>query len=169
MTKNRLDQIKNRTIMYTNQIDTLKALGLPTTRDELFQHFKTTFEPLYIAATLHDKDIGLDGSTVKPHFHVGMRFENPISITAQAKKINDRYQNFIALDGINRNNTINMMSYLTHQTRDSQSKFQYSPHDVKANFNYPEWLGMSGGSIAISRKAEINILLKEFGDDENVV
>ncbi|EHT2878594.1 plasmid replication protein [Enterococcus faecalis] len=167
MIQNPLEQIKSRTIMYTNQVDRLESLGLPTTCDELLVYFQTLFTPVEsIAIILHDKDISPDGSTAEPHFHIAMKFENPRSLMALSNKLSDRPQNFTVFNKKGRNNYNNMMSYLTHRTTESQAKYQYSPHDVKANFNYPEWLELIGGSITIARKVEINTLLEEFGHEK---
>ncbi|WEG73493.1 Rep family protein [Vagococcus intermedius] len=165
MTKNPIDDLKSRTIMYENQIEHLEKLGLPTTRDELFEYFKQVYKPKNIAVILHDKDLNENGEYAKPHFHVSMSFENPMSLVAQANKINDVHQNFTAFNRQGRYNFENLFSDLCHRTKKSQSKFQYPPHDVRASFDYPEWLEQTKSSVSISRTVEINNLLEDFGQE----
>ena len=84
------------------------------------------------AGILHDKD-----SREKPHIHVFMHFANGREVVAIAKKLNIAPQYIEKWDdGID-----NGFAYLIHRTPKAKNDYQYSPHEVIANFSYIDWLG----------------------------
>ncbi|MCM1149597.1 MAG: Rep family protein [Butyricicoccus sp.] len=90
-------------------------------------------KPESYGAILHDKDTG-----EAPHIHIFMHFSNPREIQSLAKKLH------IAPQYINKwdENEANGYLYLCHRTKTAQQKgdYQYDPAEVKASFNYVDWL-----------------------------
>lgn len=81
----------------------------------------------FYAIGVHDKDNEL------PHFHAMLTFSKPTTIWAVAKalKVEPQYVNKF------RSTSTNAYLYLVH--RNDQTKFQYSPEDIVANFDYVEF------------------------------
>jgi len=158
--KNAVEEIKSRSILYTNQLDNLEKLNLPSDKEGLYQYFKKKFQPIDLAVILHDSDLNIAGEKVEPHYHIAMRFENPRYLTAMASEIDDRIQNFSVKKG---SNYKSMFSYLCHRTKNAEHKFQYDPHQVRASFDYPLWLSQNSKEVDMSRKQQIKRFLNEFG------
>lgn len=78
----------------------------------------------------HDKDILPSGEIKPPHFHAVLTFKNATTINSIAKAIGvaPQYVNKI------KSTTKTAQLYLVH--RNNSEKYQYSPEDVKANFDY---------------------------------
>ena len=99
--------------------------------DKLFARLNEIGAERY-AGILHDKD-----SREKPHIHVFMHFANGREVVAIAKKLNIAPQYIEKWDdGID-----NGFAYLIHRTPKAKNDYQYSPHEVIANFSYIDWLG----------------------------
>ena len=105
--------------------------------NRLFQNIKYSeltdvLKPIRFAGILHDKDIGSDGTAVAPHIHLILQFESARSLNNLAKLTSQPIQCFEQWRGsIN-----NAYSYLVHHTSSDQDKYQYSPKEVIANFDY---------------------------------
>ncbi|WP_321388408.1 Rep family protein [uncultured Enterococcus sp.] len=160
MKKNAIEELKSRSIMYTNQLENIQKLGLPIDKEALFEHFSEVYQPIDIAIILHDSDLNAYGEKQAKHYHIAMRFDNPRHLTALASEINDHIHNFSIKKG---SNYKSMFSYLCHRTKTSEHKFQYNPHSVRANFNYPQWLSQVSGEVSTTRKTQIKRFLNEFG------
>ena len=89
-------------------------------------------KPLRFAGILHDKDIGQDGNLVAPHIHLVLQFESARSLNNLAKLTKQPIQCFEQWRG----SVNNAYSYLVHHTESNQDKYQYSPKEVIANFDY---------------------------------
>lgn len=90
------------------------------------------------AYIVHDKDQTADGVLKASHVHVVMKFENPRSLQAIGKIFHDSPQ-YVELPKT-RNAFANMLSYLVHRSKGANTKFQYDPEAVTANFDYPDAL-----------------------------
>lgn len=120
--------VKARNVMFVQQIDYFKTPNIQAIIKELTDVLK----PIRFAGILHDKDIGSDGTTVAPHIHLILQFESARSLNNLAKLTSQPIQCFEQwLGSIN-----NAYSYLVHHTSSDQDKYQYSPKEVIANFDY---------------------------------
>ena len=114
--------------MFVQQIDYFKTSNIQSIIKELTDVLK----PIRFAGILHDKDIGSDGTAVAPHIHLILQFESARSLNNLAKLTSQPIQCFEQWRGsIN-----NAYSYLVHHTSSDQDKYQYSPKEVIANFDY---------------------------------
>ena len=114
--------------MFVQQIDYFKTSNIQSIIKELTDVLK----PIRFAGILHDKDIGSDGTAVAPHIHLILQFESARSLNNLAKLTKQPIQCFEQWRGsIN-----NAYSYLVHHTSSDQDKYQYSPKEVIANFDY---------------------------------
>ena len=135
-----------KNMMYTQQV---KYSPFRTTQ-EAYDYCNKVLKPKKLAVILHDKDIDDKGEPVEPHFHIMMSFENERSVNNVAKLIGDKPQYIEFYTG--RNAAENGFSYLIHRTKDSQSKFQYEPSEVTANFEYQDYV--DGISKEVTTKNE---------------
>lgn len=120
--------VKARNVMFVQQIDYFKTPNIQAIIKELTDVLK----PIRFAGILHDKDIGIDGTAVAPHIHLILQFESARSLNNLAKLTSQPIQCFEQWRGsIN-----NAYSYLVHHTSSDQDKYQYSPKEVIANFDY---------------------------------
>lgn len=120
--------VKARNVMFVQQIDYFKTSSIQSIIKELTDVLK----PIRFAGILHDKDIGSDGTAVAPHIHLILQFESARSLNNLAKLTSQPIQCFEQWRGsIN-----NAYSYLVHHTSSDQDKYQYSPKEVIANFDY---------------------------------
>lgn len=120
--------VKARNVMFVQQIDYFKTSNIQSIIKELTDVLK----PIRFAGILHDKDIGSDGTAVAPHMHLILQFESARSLNNLAKLTSQPIQCFEQWRGsIN-----NAYSYLVHHTSSDQDKYQYSPKEVIANFDY---------------------------------
>ena len=120
--------VKARNVMFVQQIDYFKTPNIQAIIKELTDVLK----PIRFAGILHDKDIGSDGIAVAPHIHLILQFESARSLNNLAKLTSQPIQCFEQWRGsIN-----NAYSYLVHHTSSDQDKYQYSPKEVIANFDY---------------------------------
>lgn len=121
-------KIRTRQAMYVQKVDRLKTSldGLPKLLNSL-----NVIEWAYI---IHDKDKHPDGSEVTPHIHIVLKFLHPQVIDNIAKKFKDKPEYFEVWNGrIN-----NAYSYLLHRTNEAKEKFQYSPTEVVASFDFEQ-------------------------------
>ena len=120
--------VKARNVMFVQQIDYFKTSNIQSIIKELTDVLK----PIRFAGILHDKDRGSDGTAVAPHIHLILQFESARSLNNLAKLTSQPIQCFEQWRGsIN-----NAYSYLVHHTSSDQDKYQYSPKEVIANFDY---------------------------------
>lgn len=118
---------------------------MPMPIDQLYEkakHAKGLVELCYI---LHDKDRKEDGSLKTPHYHMSMYFDHRKTVNSVAKMLESKPQQ-IEIMTQQGQSTIdaknNAFAYLCHRTKNAQEqgKYQYSPDEVVANFDYPKWL-----------------------------
>lgn len=129
MSDNKNCRARAKNMMYTQSIKHLPA--------KTIEHLTELLEglaPKKYALILHDSDIDEKGKPVDGHVHVMMSFENARSVNSVAKELGDKPQYLEMWKG----KAENGYSYLIHATKDSISKYQYPPENVKANFNYLE-------------------------------
>lgn len=128
--------------MFTQQLKHLNC-----TQDNLIKEVNQLPYIDQFALIVHDKDTKQDGMLVQPHIHLVLCFTQRMRITQIAKALEQKAQYFEIMT--KRGNDLetsrnNAMAYLIHQTIQAkqQGKYQYSPSEVIANFDY--------GSIAIA-------------------
>lgn len=120
--------VKARNVMFVQQIEFYNSFNLQDIINDMINILK----PIRFAGILHDKDIGEDGKTVKPHIHLVLQFESARSLNNLAKLTGQPVQCFEQWRG----SVNNAYSYLVHHTESNQDKYQYSPKEVIANFDY---------------------------------
>ena len=98
---------------------------------------------------------------VRQHFHVVLKFENAHTITSIAKLFKDEKQYVQIWNG----RIENAWSYLLHKTSGARSKFQYSPDDVTANFDFAKEIKKIEDKVKQS-KANINAEIQSYTDGE---
>lgn len=98
------------------------------------QRIKTLTNIKKYAIIIHDKDLLDNGEPKKKHFHCILTFSNSTTseIVAKTLKVEEQYVNKI------RTTTKSAMLYLVH--RNNPEKYQYSPEQVVANFDYLEYI-----------------------------
>ena len=114
--------------MYTQQMAYLPA----KTIDNLIDVIERVVKPAKYAVILHDSDTDDNGQPKPAHTHVMLSFKNARSVNAIAKALKDKPQYIEKWKG----NAGNGYSYLIHATKEAKDKYQYSPNDVHANFDY---------------------------------
>jgi len=119
---------KARNIMFVQQIEYFQSSNL----QDIIEYMTNTLKPIRFAGILHDKDIGQDGNLVAPHIHLVLQFESARSLNNLAKLTKQPIQCFEQWRG----SVNNAYSYLVHHTESNQDKYQYSPKEVIANFDY---------------------------------
>ena len=140
-----------KNMMYTQQIRHLPDGGI----EQLIKRVEDT-NPKKYAWIVHDKDVNEQGEPVEDHVHLMLSYENARSINNIAKTLGDEPQRIEIWKG----KAENGYSYLIHATKDSINKYQYSPAEVTANFNYQEEMRRITEEVERSRQAaNIKILL----------
>lgn len=144
------NRIRAKNMMYTQQLK-----HLPTKSVENLIGEVEKINPKKYALIVHDKDINESGEHVEDHVHMMMSFDNARSIRSISKALKDKPQSIEMWKG----KAENGYSYLIHATKDSINKYQYSPIDVKANFNYVEEIRRITEEVEKSRQMTNSILL----------
>lgn len=150
---------------------TLKCKHMMYTQDMLHLPAKNLEEMLDIvnkigadkyAGIIHDKDIDDKGNPVSPHVHIMMSFTNARSVNNIAKLINDKPQYIESWHGYSSNG----YAYLVHATTTAKAKgkYQYSPTEVIANFDYLSELVKYQHTDKGSEQKNINTMLDLLGD-----
>ena len=83
---------------------------------------------------LHDKDILPSGKPKPPHFHAVLTFSNAKSIKNIADTIG------VEMQYVEKIRTTTKSARLYHIHRNNPEKYQYSPEDVHANFDYVSYV-----------------------------
>lgn len=122
--------------MFTQQMEHLNC-----STEELIEKVKSLPYINQYALITHDKDTKEDGSPVNPHIHLVMCFNQRVRITTIAKELDQKEQYFEIMTKRGKGletSCNNAMAYLIHQTSQAkqQGKYQYSPSEVIANFDY---------------------------------
>lgn len=125
--KNNKMSNRSKIMMYTQQMSHLPA----QTVDNLVEQIEKKLTPEKYALILHDKDIDDKSQPVEPHVHAMFRYTNARSIKNVAKILGDKPQYIEYWDNFD-----NGLSYLIHATDNALTKHQYSPTEVRANFDY---------------------------------
>ena len=120
--------VKARNVMFVQQIEYFQSSNL----QDIIEYMTNILKPHRFAGILHDKDIGQDGNLVAPHIHLVLQFESARSLNNLAKLTKQPIQCFEQWRG----SVNNAYSYLVHHTESNQDKYQYSPKEVIANFDY---------------------------------
>lgn len=132
--------------MFVQQIEYFQSSNL----QDIIEYMTNTLKPIRFAGILHDKDIGQDGNLVTPHIHLVLQFESARSLNNLAKLTKQPIQCFEQWRG----SVNNAYSYLVHHTVSNQDKYQYSPKEVIANFDYLLLLDTIEKNV--SKRYEIN-------------
>lgn len=149
---------KVRQVMYVQQLDKMKI-----TINQLDTSLKKSgAEFAYI---IHDKDKHEDGTKVKDHIHVVVKFTNPRSLNSIAKLFKDKQQYVEIVKGENGYN--NALGYLCHRTLNAISKFQYDPKDVVADFDYVKRLKLIQAKVHKSTSKDgVNKQIAAYANSE---
>ena len=109
------------------------------------------------AYILHNKDVNEKQEHVRDHLHLILKYSNPQSIDHVAKIFNDQTQYIEIWNGrIN-----NAYSYLIHATNNAKNKYQYSPKEVIASFDFEKKLKEIQTHIS-SKKVNIEKVLNDY-------
>lgn len=147
--------IRARQFMYTQDLD-----HLPFKKEDL----KTLLEKSSAeewAYILHDKDIGKNGKTIRPHFHVVMKFKDAKTISRVAKLFNDK-QEYIE---VWRNTIGNAYSYLIHETSNAKDKHHYDPIEVVSSFDFETKIKQIRKKVAKLSKKDIDDLIDDYSNE----
>lgn len=144
------NRTKAKNMMYMQQ---LKHLPTETIDNLIIEVEKTN--PKKYALIVHDKDKDEQGEPVEEHVHLMISYENGRSVKNTAKKLKDKPQYIQIWNG----KAENGYSYLIHATKDSITKYQYSPSEVRANFNYQEEIRRITEKVEKSRQLKNSELL----------
>ena len=82
------------------------------------------------AYILHDKDAKPDGSTKAPHWHIMIRFKNPVPTESLCAWFNIKPQMIEKIKGT----FGDAVAYLTH--RNKPEKYQYLDEEIKSNYDF---------------------------------
>lgn len=139
-------KIRSRIYMYVQQVSLLPFGDEGALQTRLKSLVKDGVIENY-ALILHNQDKKEEGEKIKPHYHVWLYSNNRISIGKIAKSLGDNEQQFESMT--KRGNSLrssaeNSLLYLIHGTFNSQDKYQYSAENVKANFNYQDFITKLG-------------------------
>lgn len=136
--------IRSNAYMYVQQVDSLplaKGQSLAKKVDALIKRVKSVPEIKRYALIVHDKDSDEDGNTIKPHIHVMLELDKQRSVNKIAKALDDSSERLESMTKkYKRHGTENGYAYLIHRTQGAEKKYQYSPEEVKANFDYPKYI-----------------------------
>lgn len=124
---------RSRQYMYVQDLEHLKVCPSD------FKDILITSGALEWAFINHDKDRKPDGSLVRPHYHVVIKFDYPQTLEKVAKMFKDKPEYIEIWKGrIN-----NAYEYLVHETdsaRTNPLKYHYSPNEVVASFDFKKKL-----------------------------
>lgn len=147
--------IRSRQFMYTQDLD-----HLPFKKEDL----KTILEKSSVeewAYILHDKDIDKDGKTIRPHFHVVLKFKDAKTISRVAKIFNDK-QEYIE---VWKNTIGNAYSYLIHETSKAKDKHHYEPTEVISSFDFETRIKQIRKKVAKPSKKDIDDLIDDYSNE----
>lgn len=126
---------EKKRLRFVNMMVEQQICHLGMSLDEYKDKVKTLSASRY-ATVVHDCDTKTDGAPVEPHVHTALHFSNAREISAVAKKLGLPPQCINKWDG----DQEALFAYLCHRTAGAKGRFQYSPADVDANFDYVSWL-----------------------------
>ena len=147
---------KCKNMMYEQQLAHLPFSSI----EDLTEHIQQNLQPKRFAAIVHDKDIDDKGSPVAEHIHCMLSFENARSINNIANLLNDKPQYIEAWN----DKAANGFAYLVHATKNAQTKYQYEPSDVIANFDYPAYLANLSDKVNRAKKISGNNRIEDVLD-----
>ncbi len=155
---------KNRNFMYTQQVDHLPNNMSP---DDVYELIDTVLKPKRWAGILHNQDLKDDNVTpAADNVHVMMQFSNARSVNQIAKEIGDNPQSIEIWKG----DVNNGFAYLVHATKEARHKHQYSFSEVRANFDYTEYMQKMSQKVkkveGITSANRINTMLDLIGTGE---
>ena len=139
-----------RQVMYVQDDDHLKVK--PEKFEEILNDSKAT-EWAYIH---HDQD------ETRNHYHVFLKFKNPVSLESIAKLFKDETQFVQAWDGRSGNG----YSYLIHRTVGAKYKYQYDLKDVVASFGFEERIKKIESEVKQITSKEVEAYIKQYADND---
>lgn len=164
--KKRPSSPRSRGWMYVQQLQHLPFDNVTA----LLRRVATLKQLARYAALVHNHDTNATGKSVAPHVHVMLEFEKPRAATAVAKELNDEPQTLQNMLKKNQQHGVeNGFCYLIHDTSNSRDKYQYDPKQVKANFNYQQFIKQRDTETATRRytgKGGVERLAVDFRDDK---
>ena len=129
-------ELNRRAIMYTQQLRHLPV----DSYDELIENIDKYIEEHNLdyqyAAIIHDKDLGQNDEMSAPHVHVQFYSNNKLAMKNLMEMTKEKLKRQFSY----MENKVQAFKYLIHDTTNAQSKYQYSVHDVRSNFDYEEFI-----------------------------
>lgn len=131
-----MTDIRSQVLMFTQQLEHLNC-----SKEELIEKIRQLPYLDQYALITHNKDVKEAGTPVTPHIHLVICFKQRVRIRQIAKSLNQKSQYFEIMTKRGKDletSRNNAMAYLIHQTVQAkeQGKYQYSPSEVIANFDY---------------------------------
>lgn len=128
-----MEKVKCKNMMYAQKWSH-RPSGIESAKD-LADRIEAKLHPVRYAVIVHDKETDKDGNPKEADIHAMLCFSNARYLDAIAKKLGDEAQYIEKWDG----DANNGFSYLLHRTAKARAegKYQYSPDEVTANFNFP--------------------------------
>lgn len=158
--------IRSNVYMYVQQIDNLplaKGQSLDKKINALVKRIKSVPEVKRYALIVHDKDSDKDGNTIKPHVHVMLELDKQRSVNKIAKALDDSSERLESMiKKYKRHGIENGYAYLIHQTQGAEKKYQYSPEEVKANFDYPKYIKKLQQKVRVVNKKSNKEFIEEI-------
>lgn len=145
---------RSRGMMYTQQIRHSPYKDV----DSLKKVIETKLDPKRYAIINHNKDTDDKNKPEEEHWQAMMEFHNARYLKSVAKLLGDKEQTIEIWDG----KIMNGFAYLVHRTENARSKYQYSPDEVIANFDYPKLLEKITRQV---KKSKSNKKIDELLDD----
>lgn len=168
--RNMSSKVRSKIYMYVQQVSLLPFDDEGALQTRLKSLVKDGVIENY-ALILHNQDKKEDGEKIKPHYHVWLYSKNRISIGKIAKNLGDKEQQFESMTKRGnslRNSAESSLLYLIHGTFNSQDKYQYSADNVKANFNYQDFIDRLGKNSKEKTNASNNpeTILNEYKNEK---
>lgn len=107
-----------------NHIEYDGSSGYGSAPDDWITQMANLFKCAFCVSPLHDKDINPSGSMKKPHWHVLITFEGPITWTLCYKRLLWLHC-AIPVDAISVSGSVKYMAHINNP-----EKYQYDPNDI---------------------------------------
>lgn len=104
----------------------------------------------------HDKD------ETRDHYHIFIKYDNPVSLDSVAKLFKDKPEFVRVWDGRSGNG----YSYLLHRTSRAKDKYQYRPEEVIASFDFTKRVEEIEDSVKKLTTKDVEKYVKKYADNE---
>lgn len=158
--------IRANAYMYVQQVDNLplaKGQSLDKKINALIKRIKSVPEIKRYALIVHDEDSDKDGNTIKSHVHVMLELDKQRSVNKIAKALDDSSERLESMiKKYKRHGIENGYAYLIHRTQGAEKKYQYSPEEVKANFDYSKYIKKLQQKVKVVNKKSSKEFIEEI-------